>query len=120
MNENFIYNQVYAFVVSVIVGVAWLSIYDVLKIIRHMTKCNYIVTSVCDIIFWLIGAALMVYTALLFNGGFIRSYLFAGVFVGVTVYLLTIGKILKCVVGLICKKGNILKNKFKIKTSNNV
>lgn len=113
MDEKFIVNQVYAFVFSVVAGAVWLVVYDVLKIVRHIFVCNSVVTAVCDTTFWLTGAALIIVTALLLNEGYIRSYLFIGIFFGAILYVLTIGNVLRRIGRFVYVKSAPLRSKVK-------
>lgn len=64
-------------------------IFDVFRIIRRLIYSGCLKTSIEDILYWIIAGFLIYYFALLFNGGEIRFYMFAGIITGALLYFTT-------------------------------
>jgi len=106
--EIFIVDQIKNFGYSVILGLIFGGIYDIIRIIqlscgivsffgkdRGMKRgfVPFTVFAILDICFFLIGTvSFSVFLYAVNNGGF-RSYLLAGVLIGMTVYHYTVGRI---------------------------
>lgn len=91
--DNTALQQLYRFLVFVASGLCIGIIFDVFRILRKSFKTTDLVTSIEDILFWIITGILILYNIFRFNNGEIRSYLFLGILVGVTCYLIFLSKL---------------------------
>ena len=85
-------NQAFLFLIFVINGLLIGFIFDVFRILRISFKTKDFVTYIQDIIFWLITGAIVLYSIFIFNNGEIRLYMFLGIGIGVTLYILLFSK----------------------------
>lgn len=86
-------NQAYLFYIFILTGIIIGLIFDIFRILRRSFKTTDILTYIQDIIFWIITGAIVIYTIFKFNNGEIRSYVFLGVALGLTIYLLLFSKV---------------------------
>jgi spore cortex biosynthesis protein YabQ len=78
--------QLETFLLTVVTGMLLGLLFDFYRIMRGVFKPRWFVTSVADLLYWLV-ATVFVFVALLFgNWGEVRLYVFIGLFVGVLLY----------------------------------
>ena len=107
-------NQAYIFMIFVVIGIIIGIIFDFFRILRKSFKTKDLITYIEDIIFCILTGSITLYSIFKFNSGEIRIYMFFGIFLGCTIYMLSISKyIIKANVTLIKKISNII-----IKTAN--
>lgn len=94
-------SEVYAFLWSILSGVLAGLIFDIFRISRKFIKTNDIITYIEDIAFWMVVGIIMLLTAFYFNNGEIRGYIFLGMFLGATLYFLTISNFFMKMVSII-------------------
>ncbi len=108
-------NQTQEFLYFCLIGVVITFIFDIFRSIRKNFKTSDKLTCVEDIIFLIISTLLIMTGIVKFSNGIIRFYIFLGIFIGITIYSLTISKfciiILSSIVAF-CKKIFILIIKF--------
>jgi spore cortex biosynthesis protein YabQ len=74
------------FIITVITGVVMGVLFDFYRILRGVFRLRWILTSLADLLYWLLSTVL-VFVALLFgNWGEVRLYVFFGLFAGVFGY----------------------------------
>lgn len=86
-------NQAYLFCVFILTGILIGVLFDVFRILRKSFKTSDFVTLIQDLVFWLLTSYLVGYTVFKFNNGEIRSYIFLGIAIGLTVYILIFSNI---------------------------
>lgn len=85
-------NQAYIFIIFVIVGIIIGIIFDFFRILRKSFKTRDFITYIEDIVFCILTGFILLYSIFKFNSGEIRIYMFFGVLIGCTIYMLTISK----------------------------
>lgn len=91
MNLN-IYNQLFNLFIFIITGIVIGILFDTFRIIRKSFKTPDLVTYIEDIVFWILAGCILLFTIFTFNDGEIRIYIFAGLILGLSIYLLTLSK----------------------------
>lgn len=103
-------NQAYIFIIFVIVGIIVGIIFDFFRILRKSFKTKDFVTYIEDIVFCILTGLILLYSIFKFNSGEIRIYMFLGVLIGCSLYMLTISKyFIKINVFILTTITNILK-----------
>ena len=85
-------NQAYIFVIFILYGFLAGIIFDIFRVVRKSFKTPNIVTYIQDIVFWIIIGITLLFTIFRFNDGELRSYIFIGIALGLTVYMLVFSK----------------------------
>ena len=85
-------SQASLFFIFTIIGVAIAIIFDIFRIMRKSFKTSDIVTYIEDILFWLITGFIILYAIFKFNNGEIRFFMFVGMILGATFYMLLISR----------------------------
>ena len=101
------YTQGQIFILFFLLGIVIGSIYDIFRVIRKNFKTSDFVTQIEDIIFLIIAGILILCFILKFCIGEIRFYVFIAIFLGISLYFLTISKpyvIILNIVVKFCKK----------------
>ena len=88
-----IYDQSKIFCAFFILGILTAFIFDFFRALRKTIKTNNLITSVEDIIFFVIIGALYIKSILIFASGEIRLYIFIASIFGIIFYILTIGNL---------------------------
>ena len=81
-------NQAYLFLIFIINGIIIGLLFDFFRILRRTFSTNDFVTYIQDIIFWILTGLIILYFIYIFNNGEIRLFLFLGIFIGLTLYIL--------------------------------
>ena len=84
--------QLFSFFVFIVVGTIIGIIFDIFRIFRRTIKTSDIVTYIEDISFWIISMFIIITSIFMFNNGELRLYIFIGIIIGATLYLLFISK----------------------------
>ena len=87
------YNQAYIFTIFILNGFLTGLLFDFFRILRKSFKTPDIITYIQDIAFWIIAGIVLVFTIFKFNNGELRSYIFIGIILGVSIYMLVFSKI---------------------------
>ena len=75
-------------VTGIVIGV----LFDVFRILRRSFKTADWLTTLQDILFWILAGFITLFSIFKFNNGEIRSYIFIGIALGVLIYMLTLSK----------------------------
>lgn len=103
-------NQAYIFIIFIIVGIIIGIIFDFFRILRKSFKTKDFVTYIEDIVFCVLTGLILLYSIFKFNSGEIRIYMFLGLLIGCSLYMLTISKyFIKINVFILTTLTNILK-----------
>ena len=85
-------NQLYIFLCFFLTGIVIGVLFDIFRILRRSFKTWDIVTYVQDFIFWILTGVILLYSIFTFNNGELRAFVFVGILLGVTLYILLISK----------------------------
>lgn len=86
--------QLFNLLVFSITGAVIGILFDIFRILRKTFKTPDFVTYIEDILFWILTGMILLFTIFTFNNGQIRVYIFIGLILGFTLYLLTLSKYL--------------------------
>ena len=81
-------NQAILFFIFIIIGIIIGLLFDFFRILRKTFETNDIVTYIEDFIFWILTGAIILYSIFTFNNGEIRLFMFLGIIIGLTIYIL--------------------------------
>ena len=116
-------NQAFAFLVFILNGFLIGILFDIFRILRKSFKTPDLITYIEDIAFWLISGFILLYSIFKFNNGELRFFIFLGVLIGVSIYILIFSKLFinisVFIIGIIKKTIKtfiIVPTKFIIKT----
>ena len=110
-----ILNQGYLFFIFVLNGCLIGIIFDFFRILRKSFKTSDIITYIEDILFWILTGISILYFIFVFNNGEIRLFMFLGIAVGITLYMLIFSSFfIKINVTIILKKKKIIIKILKI------
>lgn len=84
--------QLISFVYFIIIGIVLSIIFDIFRILRRTIKTSDIVTNIQDILFCIITGIIILFSIFYFNKGQLRLYIFIGIILGITFYMLFISK----------------------------
>lgn len=90
--ENTIFSQMYSFLIYIISGMIIGIFFDIFRILRKTFHTSDVITSIEDIIFWIITGIFLLYILFQISDGEIRIYNIAGLIIGSIIYMLTISK----------------------------
>jgi len=91
--------QAQIFLATVYAGIFTGLLYDMLSLLRHVSKLNQTVTGAIDIFFWIAAAAVFT-TVIVFSGGDgLRGYMLLGFCSGLILYRVGIHYILRSLIG---------------------
>ena len=99
-----IINQAILFLIFVLNGMLIGLFFDIFRIIRKTFKTIDIITYIEDILFWIITGFSIIYFVFNFSDGEIRGYMFIGIVLGITIYILTCSKVITIISTYILKK----------------
>lgn len=85
-------NQVYLFGVFILNGLLIGLIFDFFRILRKCFKTKNWITYVQDISFWIITGLVVLYSIFKFNNGELRGFIFVGILIGISLYILIFSK----------------------------
>lgn len=88
----YVYQQLFNLFVFTITGIVIGIVFDVFRITRKSFKTPDYITYIEDIVFWILTGFILLFTIFTFNNGEIRIYIFAGIILGLIIYLLTLSK----------------------------
>lgn len=104
-------NQAYAFVIFILNGFLIGLLFDIFRIFRKTFKTPDFITYFEDFSFWIISGLILLYSIFKYNNGELRIYIFLGVILGTSIYLLIFSKFFITVsVNII----NLIKKIFKL------
>ncbi|MDR2505821.1 MAG: spore cortex biosynthesis protein YabQ [Oscillospiraceae bacterium] len=106
--------QAHIFLATVVAGLFTGALYDILSVIRRITKHETSFTSVVDFLFW-IAAAIVFITVVVFTGGDgLRWYMLLGFGAGLVLYLVGIHIILTAAFGKLTRLIRNIKRRFSV------
>ena len=85
-------NQLYIFLCFFLTGIVIGVLFDIFRILRRSFKTWDIITYIQDFIFWILTGVILLYSIFTFNNGELRAFVFVGILLGVTLYILLISK----------------------------
>ena len=95
-------NQAYLFLIFTLNGIFIGILFDFFRILRKSFKTINLITNVEDIIFWILTGLSIIYCMYNFSDGSLRFFMFLGLGIGLTIYILTLSDfIIKTVVKVI-------------------
>lgn len=110
-------NQAVLFLIFSLNGVIIGLIFDFFRILRKSFKTSNLMTSIQDIIFWIITGISVIFFMYNFSDGTIRFYMFLGLLFGFIIYILAISQyIIKIFVYIIKTVKTILNSIIKFIT----
>lgn len=86
-------NQVLTFIVFILNGFLIGLVFDIFRVLRKSFKTPDSITYVQDILFWLLSGIMVIFTILKFNNGEIRLFIFLGIFLGFSLYMIIFSKL---------------------------
>lgn len=108
-------SQLYAFLVTIITGIAIGILFDFYKVIRGLTRPRKAFTYLGDLAFWIIATLVVFFMLLIGNWGEIRFYVVIGVFAGTALYMKFFSKgFLRLLSGLILVVKKIIRFIIKV------
>jgi spore cortex biosynthesis protein YabQ len=78
--------QFETFIITVITGVVMGALFDFYRILRGVFRPRWMLTSLADLLYWLLSTVLVFVALLLGNWGEVRFYVFFGLFTGIVGY----------------------------------
>ena len=84
--------QLINFLYFIATGITLSIIFDIFRILRKTIKTSDIVTNIEDILFGVITGIIILTSIFLFNNGELRLYIFLGIIIGITLYMVFISK----------------------------
>lgn len=81
-------NQTYAFAMFILNGLLIGILFDIFRIFRKSFNTSDFITYVQDIMFWIFSGLILLYSIFKFNNGEIRLFVFIGVMLGISLYIL--------------------------------
>ncbi|HMM22193.1 MAG TPA: spore cortex biosynthesis protein YabQ [Selenomonadales bacterium] len=78
--------QTGTFVITVVTGCLLGLLFDVYRIGRGVLRPHWVITSLADLLYWLLATAIVFVALLLGNWGEVRLYVFIGLLTGVLLY----------------------------------
>ena len=75
-------------VTGIVIGV----LFDIFRILRRSFKTADWLTTIQDILFWILAGFVILFSIFKFNNGEVRIYIFVGIALGVLIYMLTLSK----------------------------
>ena len=83
-------NQAYLFLIFTLNGIFIGILFDFFRILRKSFKTINLITNVEDIIFWILTGLSIIYCMYNFSDGSLRLFMFLGLGIGLTIYILTL------------------------------
>ena len=120
--------QVYVFLWSIFIGIILTVIFDLFRLFRRNKKSKDIIVYIQDVLFWIIVAIIIMFSAFITNNGELRGYMIIGYVLGSMLYLLTIsnfllnffGNLLDKIEKILRKISDNIKRLFNKKKNNNI
>ena len=80
------YGQIDTFFYTLLTGIILGIIFDFYRVVRGVCRPHIWITSLTDLIYWLIATVLVFIALLMGNSGEVRLYIFMGLLLGVVLY----------------------------------
>ena len=101
-------NQLYVFLIFIVVGIVIGILFDIFRILRRSFKTGDFITYIEDIIYWIFAGLIILYNIWFFNDGEIRFFMIIGIFIGAIIYALTFSSIFIKIESFFMKKIKFL------------
>lgn len=85
-------NQLYVFLIFIVVGIIIGILFDIFRILRRSFKTGDFITYIEDFLFWILSGFILLFSIFTFNNGELRSFIFIGIILGAIFYLLLFSK----------------------------
>jgi len=79
-------SQLATFIITVLTGMVLGGVFDFYRIMRGVFRPRWVLTSVADLLYWLLATVIVFGALLLGNWGELRLYVFLGLFAGIVSY----------------------------------
>lgn len=86
------FGELTTFIIYILSGIVICLFFDVFRVLRKSIKTSNLITYIEDTIFWVIVGSFLIWEIFTLSYGELRSYIFIGLLLGGTIYLLTISK----------------------------
>ena len=117
MIKSMVENQAFLFLIFTLNGMLIGLLFDFFRILRKSFKTADIVTYIQDVLFWILTGIIILYSIFVFNNGEIRFYMFIGIAIGISLYILLLSQyVIKINVVLITTLKKIIVKIIKIIT----
>ncbi|PXV91088.1 spore cortex biosynthesis protein YabQ [Lachnotalea glycerini] len=93
MSQNII-NESYFFGCCVLTGIAVISSYDLIRILRRIVKHGVIAIGIEDFIYWVVCGFFVFHIIYIRNDGILRGFAILAIILGMLIYNLTISSLL--------------------------
>ena len=87
-----IIEEVRIFINVIALGMVMQIVYDIIRIFRRLTKRGIIIVAIEDILYWIVASFAIFYYSYEVNNGKFRVYILVGVFLGMILFEISIGK----------------------------
>lgn len=84
--------QLINFLYFIVTGIILSIIFDIFRILRKTIKTSDTITNIEDVLFGVITGIIILTSIFLFNNGELRFYIFLGIIIGITFYIIFISK----------------------------
>lgn len=84
--------QLTVFLYFILIGAILGVVFDIFRILRRTVKTSDIMTNIQDILFGFITGSIILISIFFLNNGELRLFLFIGMIVGTTIYMLFVSK----------------------------
>ena len=84
--------QLFCLIAFTVTGIVIGVLFDIFRILRRSFKTADWLTTLQDILFWILAGLIILFSIFKFNNGEIRSYIFVGITLGVLIYMLTLSR----------------------------
>lgn len=95
--------EVIIFLWFILDGIVGGIFFDFLRAIRHNRRTGDLVVYLEDILFWILLCASSIWLNYILDSGQIRLYMIIGIFLGMTLYMLTLTKITYKLFDMLCR-----------------
>lgn len=85
-------NQLFCLIEFTITGALIGLLFDIFRILRKSFRTSDWITTIQDILFWIIAGLIILFSIFTFNNGEIRGYVFFGIALGIFIYIFTISR----------------------------
>lgn len=85
-------NQACQFLIYIATGILICIFFDIFRALRKTIKTSNKLTYIEDVVFWIVVGAILIFEIFKLNYGELRLYIFLGLILGSSIYLLTISK----------------------------
>lgn len=92
------YGQIDTFLYTLLTGIILGVIFDFYRVFRGICRPHIWITSITDLMYWLLATILVFVALLVGNSGEVRLYVFIGLLLGVVLYYRLASRVVICLV----------------------